>query len=124
MTENTKILKMPVRFPAILNSLKSQNSKKKVKIRYRALKDGEFSLFLEVWHNGKKSYEFIKMYIKGTNASKKNDGETIRYAIAYRDKKELELIESDTGISFDNTKSRADFLKYFEALKVVSVVQL
>jgi len=116
MTTEAHILKLPQKLPRILHNLNSLNQKKKIKIRFRKLDDGVYSLYFDLWNNGKRNYKFLKLYIWGTKDKKKEDEETLRRAIAIRDHKELDLLQNDTGLNFNDKKSKADFIQYFESL--------
>ena len=47
-----------------------------IKIREKKLKDGRSSLYLDVYHNGKRSYRFLEMYL--INGYKTEDKEADR----------------------------------------------
>jgi len=102
--------------PKILDDLKKINYKKKIKIRYKKLKSGGYSLYLDIWHNGKRDYEILKIYILGKTNTKADDENKLRRVIAYRDRKEQELLEMDTGFSLSSTHANFDFLSYFKSL--------
>jgi len=53
------------------------------------------------------------MYIHGRNDTRKEDNETLEIAKAYRDKKELELLEDQTGLQFGSWRAKANFIEYF-----------
>lgn len=70
-----------------------------VKLRTKILKDGGKSYYLDIYHNGKRAYEFlgIKTINKGDNkdtASQKNEKKRIAESLAAQ--KEIELISKGT----------------------------
>jgi integrase len=66
-----------------------------------------------MWHRGQREYQFLKIYILGKEDTKKQDEESLRLAIAIREKRELELIQSEVGFQLDSWKSKANFVDYF-----------
>jgi len=102
--------------PKILKDLKKTNYKKKIKVRYKKLRFGGYSLYLDIWHNGKREYETLKIYILGKKNTKAEDENKLRRVIAYRDKKEQELLEIDTGFSLNSAHSDISFLAYFKSI--------
>lgn len=98
--------------PAVLKDIKSQNKGKKIKLRYKETPKNGYSLYLDLWHNGKRQYDFLQLYVSGTPGSRANDREKVRLAGAIRDQKEIDLYQTDVGIEVTNWKKRADFLEY------------
>ena len=92
MNENISI-------PASLQNLDKANLKKTIKIRYRRLKKETFSLYLDVWHNGRREYEFLKLYVIGRKDSRIRDRETIRLAISFRDSPSKNLSRISRSVS-------------------------
>lgn len=43
----------------------------RVSLRKRTLSNGRKSLYLEIYHNGKVSYEFLKLYIEKPTSTEK-----------------------------------------------------
>ncbi len=67
----------------------------KVKLRRKELAGGTASLYLDVWHEGKRHYQFLKLYLTG---DKQTDAETLRIAETKRAQRELEIQAHETGI--------------------------
>ena len=83
-----------------------------VKLRKRKLSDGRISLYLDIYVNGERQYDFLKLYLgKDRNANR----ETIRLAESIRAKRELELNSRPHGF-VPHFKQRVDFVKYFEKI--------
>ncbi len=99
----------------ILKKIEKANNSKRIKIRCRK-KTKYFSIYLDLWKDNKRHYIYLKHYLKGTKDSFHSDNEILRYAIAYRDKKELELLLKDTGFEIKGDKVKADFVAYFKSL--------
>ncbi len=80
-----------------------------VKLRRKKLKDGRLSLYLEIYHIGKTSYEFLKLYLSG---DKKRDQETLQLAEIIRSRKEVELVSEMYGV-VPPFKRKIAFIDYF-----------
>ena len=79
-------------------------------LRKKKLQDGRESLYLEWFKDGKRNYEFLKMYIKRGNPENK---ETLALAEKIRSKRQLE-IANDEFEQISSQKKKASFTKYFE----------
>ncbi len=99
----------------LLKIIEGINASKKIKIRFRRTPLGHFSVYLDIWHNNKRKYIHLRKYLKGTKDSLNADKEILRYIIAFRDQKELELLMNDTGFEFKTDKTKADFVEYFKS---------
>jgi integrase len=101
---------------SILNDLEAFNRKKKIKIRARKLINGIHSLYFHIRTEGKQEYQFLKLYILGKRDTRKIDEETLKLALEFRDKKELELFQNRNNFQLNNKNLDADFIQYFESL--------
>ena len=102
--------------PKVLKGINGSNDTKTIKLRFRTTKKKGFSLYLDTCYNGKRNYEFLKLFIFGKNNTQTQDMETQRLAIAIRDKKEEELRQNPLGLQRDNWKMKANFVEYFKSL--------
>ena len=100
----------------LLKIIEGINASKKIKIRFRRTPLGHFSVYLDIWHNNKRKYIHLRKYLEGTKDSLNADKEILRYIIAFRDQKELELLMNDTGFEFKTDKTKADFVEYFKSV--------
>lgn len=88
-----------------------------VKLRKRKNADNTTSLILDIYHNGKRSYEFLKhLKLKTKPASpidRQLNKENLELAESIRNKRAQELVSNgyDVVTSF---KSNVDFIEYFE----------
>ena len=98
---------------AVLKRLKESNYKRAIKLRTKALAGGAYSIYLDIWHDRRREYRFLKLYITG---DKLRDDEAVRLALAIRDKEEKLLHTEDTSYSLSSWKKRSDFLEYFGAM--------
>lgn len=92
-------------------------TKDPVKLRKRAMPSGNASLYLDIYVNGKRSYEYLRLYlVPGTDrAAKEKNRQTLRLAEAVRAKRVVEVQNGKFGFS-GGYKLDADFLAYYRAL--------
>jgi len=81
-----------------------------VVVRKRKLKSGKQSIYLDIYYNGRRSYEFLKLYL-GKN--KEQNKEIIKLAESIRAKRELEIQSSQYGF-VPYFKKKINFVQYFE----------
>ena len=76
-------------------------SKEPIRLRKRLLKTGLESLYLDIYVNGKRSYEYLSLYLvpEKTRADKDKNKETLKLADAVRAKRLVELQNGRFGFS-------------------------
>lgn len=86
-----------------------------VKLREKRLKDGNVSLYLDMYDKGKRSYEFLKLYLvpEVSRAAREKNRDTRRMAEAIRSKRMLEIIEGRYDFE---TSSKIKLLDYFDEM--------
>ena len=84
----------------------------KVKLREKKLSNGDRSLYLDIYHHGKRTYDYLKLYLTG---DKTQDAETRRIAETIRSRREIELQASEHGIMPAHIRG-ANFVDYFKVL--------
>lgn len=82
-----------------------------IQLRKKKLQDGRESLYLDIYKDGKRSYEFLKLYIKRGNPENK---ETLLLAEKIRSKRLIEIANNEFE-QISSNKKRASFTKYFES---------
>ena len=82
----------------------------KIHLKKRKLKDGRESLYLDFYKDGKRNYEFLKLYIKRGDP---NNKEILLLAEKIKSKRLIELA-NDEYDQISSNKKRASFTKYFE----------
>lgn len=85
--------------------------KESVSLRQRELKDGSITLYLDIYRNGKRNYEYLRLYLvpeKSREAKQKNR-ETLAMAEAIRSKRVLEVLNDE----YDFNQSRKD-IKFYD----------
>ena len=83
-----------------------QSKKPSVCLRKKRLSNGNQSLYLDVYYNGKRSYEFLKMYLvpETTRKSKSENRDTLNAAESIRIKRLAELHEDHEAMKHSRTK--------------------
>ena len=81
-----------------------------VHLRKKKLQDGRESLYLDIYKDGKRSYEFLKLYIKRGSPENK---EILSLAEKIKAKRLIELA-NDEYDQISSNKRRSSFIKYFE----------
>lgn len=79
---------------------KTAKLKEPVRIRTKKLSDGSESLYLDIYVNGKRSYEFLKMYLlpEINNKIREQNRATLAAAEAIKSRKIIEITNSRGGI--------------------------
>lgn len=100
--------------PVVIEKLKKMNVGYKIKIRPRKLKNGLHSLYLDYSSRGSRQKKTLTLFIVGDNKSKIKDENEINKAKLFRDKKEKEIYESNSGIKLFSEDNDKDFMGFFE----------
>lgn len=92
------------------------STKAPVRLRQRVTKSGNTSLYLDIYHKGRRRYEYLNLYLvpENTKADKEANRETLRLAEAVCAKRLVEFRNGEYG--FDDTASGNDvmFEDYFQ----------
>lgn len=96
---------------------KSETQKEPVKLREKKLTDGSVSLYLDVYRNGKRQREFLKLYlVNATNAAEKEQNrQTLATAQAIRAKRQIELQNGEYTFT-KQFKEDTPFLAYYRTM--------
>ena len=78
------------------------------------LKGGKQSLYLDIYHQGRRQYEFLRLYLERDNRAANK--EVLRLAEQVRAKRQLELQSAKHGL-VPAFKRKADFVEYFRTLE-------
>lgn len=92
-------------------------SKEPVRLRGRKLPNGNTSLYLDIYIGGKRSYEYLRMYLvpEKTRADKEKNRETMRLADAIRSKRVVDLRNGQYGFKSQNA-DEIHFYDYYRAM--------
>ena len=88
--------------------------KEPIRLRVKKLANGNQSLYLDFYFEGKREYEFLKLYLvpETSAANKEANRETLKLANAIKSKKIVELQNNAHGFSMVGTKSKASLIQY------------
>lgn len=94
-----------------------EKSKEPIRLRKRTLKTGKVSLYLDIYIDGRRSYEYLNLYLipEKTRADKEKNKETMRLADAIRAKRVVEFQNGRWGFE-QGYKLDTNFLAYYRSL--------
>ncbi len=94
-----------------------KTKKQNIRVRQKELANGNKSLFLDIYWNGKRTKEYLKLYlVKPKSASDKNNNKkTLTLAENIRAKRQTELQNDNWGFAND-FKQDTNFIEYFKLL--------
>ena len=87
-----------------------------IHLREKKLGNGQVSLYLDIYHNKHRWYEFLDIHI-GKSKLRLEDKEKKQLAQQIKIKRENELIVEDNGL-VNRQKQKADFIRWFEKYSV------
>jgi hypothetical protein len=103
-----------------MSNKKSKQSKAKepIRLRFKPLTNGNQSVYLDYYKDGKREYEFLKLYLipEKTAADKDTNAQTLRLANAVKSKRVVELQNNAHGFTNGGTRSKANVIDYIKAL--------
>ena len=93
------------------------NNKESIKLRKRKLPTGNTTLYLDIYRNGKREYEYLKLYLipEKSRADKDKNRETLKLAEAIKAKRTVELQNHEYGFKNDY----ADETKFFDYYRMM-----
>ncbi len=96
---------------------KTDVQKEPVKLRQRELKDGSISLFLDIYRNGHRHKEYLKLYLVNatTPAEKEQNRQTLATAQAIKAKRQIELQNGEYSFT-KQFKEETPFLAYYRKM--------
>ena len=94
-----------------------KSKKEPVRLRERVLKDGSISLYLDIYRDGKREYEFLKLYlVKATTpVEKEQNRQTLATAQAIKAKRQIEIQNGEYGFT-KQFKIDTPFLSYYRKM--------
>jgi len=92
--------------------------KEPIRLRIKKLAKGNQSLYLDFYFEGKREYEFLKLYLmpETSAANKEANRETLKLANAIKAQKIVELQNNRHGFSIVGTKSKINLVEYVEKI--------
>ncbi len=103
----------------IMNTTKDDNNlKEPVKLRYKALKDGNQSIYLDCYVNGIREYKFLSLYLR-PETSRENklwNREQLRLANAIKAQYIIDIQNGEYGFKDRNRSRKLNFITYCEEM--------
>lgn len=92
------------------------SNKESIRLRKRKLATGNTSLYLDIYRNGVRQYEYLKLYLipEKTRDDKEKNKQTLQLAEAIKSKRTVELHNNEFG--FTNRRTQVRFFDFFEKL--------
>ena len=93
-------------------------AKEPIKLRFKKLANGNQSVYLDYYSNGKRQYDFLRLYLvpEITPIDKTANDQTLKLANAVKAQKIVELQNMSHGFKFSNIKQKARLIDYLQAL--------
>ena len=93
-------------------------SKEPIRLRQRKLPSGLTSLYLDIYLDGKRSYEYLKLYLveEKTRADKEKNRQTLLLAEAIRSKRIVELHNGQYGFKDRKRAAEVRFWDYYKTM--------
>ena len=87
---------------------KSSSPKEPVTIRFKELKNGSKSIYLDIYVNGRRSYEFLKLYLvpERNAAAKAQNANTMTAAQTIKSQRIIDITNGKAGIKSKDTRSK------------------
>jgi len=100
------------------NKKKQPKAKEPVRIRYKTLANGNQSIYFDIYRNGKRAYEFPKLYIvpESTPMDKEKNRVTLEQARRIQAQRIIEITNDENGFSNMGLKQKANFIDYIKAM--------
>ncbi len=96
---------------------KEKRIKEPIKLRQKKIADGNVSLYLDIYWNGKRSYEFLKLYLipERTKEDKEKNRQTLQLANSVKAKRIVEMQNGSFGFKSDFATDTL-FFDYYRAM--------
>lgn len=90
-------------------------AKGQVRLRRKPLKNGNISLYLDIYSGGIRKYEFLRLYLvpERTQGERLQNSETLRLAEAIRARRTIDVQRVGAGITLPSGRSVESLLKEF-----------
>lgn len=101
-----------------MGNSKKTIAKEPIRIRFKQLQNGNQSIYFDIYRNGKRVYDFPKLYIipEKTDTDKEKNRETLVLANKIKAKRILELESSENGFISNSLNQKANLIDYIREL--------
>lgn len=98
---------------------KQPKVKEPVRIRYKALSDGSQSVYLDIYRDGKRQYEFLKLYLipETSAAAKAQNKATLAAVNTIKSQRIIELTNGVAGLKNTSLRSKMLLLDWMQTYK-------
>lgn len=102
---------------------KTIKAKEPIRLRFKSLSNGNKSIYLDIYKDGKRSYEFLKLYLipNVDETSRIQNNNALQAANAIKAQRIIELTNSEAGITKSRTRSKMlllDWMKHYGECKL------
>ena len=102
---------------------KAVKAKEPIRLRFKELANGNKSLYLDIYRDGKRQYEFLKLYLipETDETAKVRNLNTLQAANAIKAQKVIELTNDEAGVVKTTTRSKMlliDWMRYYSDHKL------
>lgn len=96
---------------------KEKRIKEPIRLRQKKINDGNISLYLDIYRNGKRTYEFLKLYLvpERTKEDKEKNRQTLQLANAVKAQRIVELQNGEFGFKSEFPTDTL-FFDYYRAM--------
>ena len=100
-----------------------KKAKEPIRIRFKQLANGNQSIYLDCYREGKRSYEFLKLYLvpELDDATKQQNQNTLQAATAIKSQRLIDMANDEAGISKASQRSKMlliDWMRYYSSQKL------
>lgn len=97
--------------------MKEKKIKEPIKVRQKPLQNGNISLYLDIYRDGKRSYEFLKLYLipERTREDKEKNRQTMQLANSIKSKRIVEMQNGEYGFKSEYATDTL-FFDYYRAM--------
>ena len=95
--------------------------KEPIKLRFRTLANGNQSIMLDCYVNGRRTYEFLKLYLVPEDGSQMRaiqNANTMQAALAIKAQRIQEIINGKAGITPISSKGKVSFYDFLEMVRL------
>ncbi len=100
----------------------TKKAKEPIRIRFKQLTNGNQSIYLDCYREGKRSYEFLKLYIvpETDEATRLQNQNTMQAAMAIKSQRLIDMANDEAGITKVSQRSKMlliDWMRYYSGQK-------